>query len=112
MHEWEGGLRTGDLTACRNVFSALVDIAEPATVVMLGCQLDELAIRTEARLREAFLRHARERNYDALMDVGEEICRQLPDRPIADEFNRIKPHVLGRIGQVTPEDATPFRIVR
>ena len=112
MHEWEDGLRTGDLAACRNVFSALVDIADPATVVVFGSQLEQLAGHTEAQLREAFLRHARERDYSALMDVGEEICRQLPDRPIAVEFNRIKPHVQRRLAAAREGGAASFRVVR
>lgn len=108
LREWKLGLRNGDLAACRAVFSTLVSVADPVIVARLRLQLAELADRTEKSLREAFARRVREADYAGLLAVGERICNLLPDRPIAEEFKRVKPHLLRRVAQKN-EGPTPSR---
>ena len=46
---------------------------------------------TERRLRQEFSQRAHRRDYAGLLDVGRRICKLLPDRPIAAEYERLKP---------------------
>lgn len=110
LREWKMGLRTGDVAACRRVFSAFVDTADLTIVAQLGAQLEALADRTERSLREAFAECARRRDYTGLLEIGDRICELLPDRPVAEEFKRIKPHLLGR--EQTPDGTPILRVVR
>jgi len=113
LREWKLALRNGDLAACRAVFSALVDTADVATVITMELQLVQLADRTERSLREAFRRYFRERNYAGMLTIGEQICRLLPDRPVAEDFKRIKPYLLHRPEYASDSATTPtLRVIR
>ncbi len=113
LREWKLGLRNGDLAACRAVFSTLVDTADMATVISMELQLVQLADRTERSLREAFRRYFRERNYTGMLTIGEQICSLLPDRPVAEDFKRIKPYLLHRLEHASDSATTPtLRVIR
>ncbi|UCC28863.1 MAG: hypothetical protein JSU86_11750 [Phycisphaerales bacterium] len=107
LREWEAALRNGDLAACRAVFSALVDMADMATVITMRQQLVELADRAERSLRETFRRYFHERNYTGMLTIGEQICRLLPDRPVAGDFKRIRPYLLRRREHASDGATTP-----
>jgi len=113
LREWRLGLSNGDLGACRAVYAALVEMADPADLTPLKEQIDQLADRTEAMLREAFSKCAADRDYAGMLSVGEKICRLLPNRPVAGEFKRLKSHLLRRCEQ-PPEsaEAPTLRVVR
>jgi hypothetical protein len=113
LREWKLGLRNADLAACRAVFSALVDTADPTVVAGINAQLSELADRTERSLRAAFVERYRERDLDGMLVIGEQICELLPDRPVAEEFKRIRPLLVGRCPEA-PESAAPppLRVIR
>jgi len=97
LREWKAGMREGDLPACRAVYSALVDTVDPPMLASLEEQLELLADRTEASLRLRFAECVRDRDLAGIAEVGEEITRVLPDRPIADEVRRIQPLLLRRL---------------
>ena len=111
LRRWKIGLRTGDLAACRAVFSALIDTAAPSTVASLKEQLEALADRTEKSLREAFARCFQQKDFVGMLAVGDEICRLLPDRPVAADFLRIKPHLLRRQTELRSRASSALRIV-
>jgi hypothetical protein len=96
LRQWETSLREGDLATCRRVYATLVETADTATVGSMGRSLQLLADRIERSLRDSFSKCARERDYDGLLAIGEQICKLLPDRPVAEEFKRLKPHLLHR----------------
>ncbi len=90
IRQWRVGMRNGDVASCREVFAALVDVADPETVSSYRTQLEELSARTERGLRQTFREHFLRRDYPAMLEVGEQICRLFPDRPAAEQFHRIK----------------------
>ena len=49
---------------------------------------------TEMMLRQEFSQRARCRDYAGLLDVGRRICKLLPDRPIATEYERLEPALI------------------
>ena len=113
LRDWNVGLRNGDVAACRAVYAALVDVADPNTVAALSAQLDELTDRTEASLRVAFAERYRERDFEGMLAVGARLCGLLPDRPVAEEFNRIKPFLLYQSAQLAAKAPPhPLRVVR
>ena len=113
LREWQAGLWNDDLLACRTVYAALVDVVDPAELVPLEVQLTRLADRREQALREAFSQCATRRDYAGMLEVGEQICRLLPDRPVAADFRRIRPHLEDRSVQETTSAESPtLRVVR
>lgn len=111
--QWELSLRRGDLAACREIFAAFVDTAESEIVVSMRRQLELLADRKETSLRERFSRCVREQDYAGLLLLGEQICVLLPDRPVAQEFKRLKPHLLRRYEQhAESQSAAQLRVVQ
>ncbi len=111
--QWKLSLRTGDLAKCREIFAAFVDTADSTTVASMRRQLELLADRTEASLRKRFSQSLREQDYAGLLLVGEQICALLPERPVADEFKRLKPLLLRRYEQhAASQDTARLRVVR
>lgn len=97
MRQWKHGLRSGDLAACRRTYAALVDLSDAQAATNLKRHLDELANRVEKALRVEFVAAAQQRDYPALLALGQRIVDLLPDRPIAAEFLRLKPHLENRL---------------
>jgi len=93
MRRWKRAYREGDLQACREVFSAFEPIADADLVRSMHEQLEEVVQRTERRLRLQFQQLVHEQQFDQALRVGGEIMRLLPNRPIAREFSRIRPHL-------------------
>lgn len=110
LSQWKMGMRDGDLFACRNVYSALVDTVDSGTLSSLKEQLELLADRTEASLRKRFAACLRDRDVDGMTRVGEEIVHTLPDRPIAEEFRRIRPLLLGSLRLREDDPAERFAL--
>lgn len=88
---WKQAVRAGDLIACRSVYSILVDTVDPRLVARLEIQMQALADRTEHQLRAQFAQRVRQRDVEGVLRVGDQMCELLPDRPIAEEFRRLKP---------------------
>ena len=71
----------------------------------------------ERRLRREFSQRARRRDYAGLLEVGRRICAMLPGRPIAAEFERLRPMLvrkaesIGRGGDGHNTRSTPGAIV-
>jgi hypothetical protein len=99
MPRWKAAYHEGDLAACRQVFAAFEPIADADIVRLMREQLDEVVQRTERRLRMQFQQLVRQQRFEESLRVGIEIARLFPDRPIALEFARIKPHVEKRAAQ-------------
>ena len=110
MRSWKVALRNSDLGACRSVYAALVDTAEPQVVVRLSEELETLARKNEHELRERFASRVREQDYDGALAVGREINRLLPDRLIAEEYAKLEPHLLRHRARVERESAPPLRL--
>ncbi len=111
LRQWKLGLRTGNLPACRAALSALDTTLEPESRAALKAQLEGLGDRVERGLRSDFARHARAGDFDALLEVGDRIRRLLPERPVAEEFNRLRPHLLRRMGRDYEPLVPPLRVV-
>lgn len=93
---WKQAVRAGDLITCRSVYSILVDTVDPRFVARLQVQMQALADRTERRLRAQFAQRVRQRDVEGVLRVGDQMCELLPDRPIAEEFRRLKPRLMDR----------------
>ena len=78
----------------------------------MKAELERLADRVEASLRRSFAEHARRGNHLALLKVGEQIRALLPDRPVAADFERIKPALQKALARKRPDPAPALRIVR
>ena len=57
-------------------------------------QMYDALDETERRLRQEFSHRACRRDYAGLLDVGRRICKLLPDRPIAAEYERLEPALI------------------
>lgn len=93
---WKQAVRAGDLITCRSLYSILVDTVDPRLVARLQVQMQALADRTERRLRAQFAQRVRQRDVEGVLRVGDQMCELLPDRPIAEEFRRLKPRLMDR----------------
>jgi hypothetical protein len=91
LRQWKVAIRDADLLACRAVYSALVDTAGPEQIAPLRDQLDAVCTHVAKELRHRFTGCIRERDFAGALAVGEQIGRNLPDHPIAREFDRIRP---------------------
>ena len=96
---WKQAVRAGDLITGRSVYSILVDTVDPRLVARLEVQMQALADRTEQRLRAQFVERVRQRDVEGVLQVGNQMCELLPDRPIAEEFRRLKPLLLFNLGR-------------
>jgi hypothetical protein len=103
MRQWRIGMRNADLASCREVLAALLDTADEATVASLRSELDQLADRIERGLRLSFREHLARRDYVGMLEVGERICRDFPNQPVANEFRRIKGALLRRCLATLPD---------
>jgi len=56
-----------------------------------------LADRTEQRLRMQFAQRVHQGDVEGVLRIGNQMCELLPDRPIADEFRRLKPLLLCKL---------------
>lgn len=93
LRTWKIGLRNRDLESCRMVFAALVDTVDGAVLEPLQTKLQELADHTERKLRASFAASRDRGDVRGMIQVGQQICRLLPDRPIAEEFRSAEPHL-------------------
>jgi len=91
LRQWKISLREDDLAGCRRVLSALIDTAGPDAVEPLRVQVAELADRVERELRKEFAAQVRSREYSSAISVGERMCSLLHDRPVTEEFARLRP---------------------
>lgn len=101
MRRWKSAYREGDVLACREVFSVFEPIADADLVRSMREQLDEVVQRTERRLRLQFQQLVHEQRFEEALRVGDEMERVLPERPIAQEFSRIRPHIEKRARTVS-----------
>ena len=93
LRTWKIGLRNRDIESCRTVYAALVDTVDGAVLAPLKTKLQELADHTEHKLRESFAASRDRGDVRGMIQVGQQICRLLPDRPIAEEFRSAEPHL-------------------
>lgn len=90
LRQWKVALREGDLAGCRGVLSALIDTAGPEAVEPLRVQIADLTERVERMLRDEFAARVRDRDYATAIAIGERMCSLLPDRPVVEEFARLR----------------------
>lgn len=93
---WRKAVHEGDLPACREILAALMDTADRETVAALSDVLSALADRKERELRASFSSCLARHDYAAALAVGDEILSLLPDRPVAADFERVRPLLLQR----------------
>jgi len=72
----------------------MVDVTDPVELESLCAQMEQLADRIESRLRLRFSQGMQDHDYEDMLETGEQICEQLPDRSIAQKFKQIKPVLL------------------
>ncbi len=106
LRQWKVSLREEDLAGCRQVLSAMIDTAGPDAVEPLRVQIAELTGRVERKLREEFAALVRNRDYSSAISVGERMCSLLHDRPVTEEFARIRP-LLERCAARPPRRVAP-----
>lgn len=97
LRRWKVAVREADLASARQVYSALVDMADEETVERLRGELESLSRRTEIRLRSEFSQCVRARNFAGALEVGEHIVTLLPEHRIAFDFERIRAQLAARM---------------
>jgi transposase-like protein len=102
LRQWRLARRQGNLSACRQVYAAVVDTAEPAVASEFKRQLDEVTETARRAMRASFAAHVREAEYKEALEIGQEITTLFASEPIAAEFKQIKPHLL-RKAAIHPE---------
>lgn len=110
LRTWKVAIRDGDISMCRSIYSAMLDLADPVQLQQLRFPLEKLADRIENDLRKQFAECMRQEDYAAMFDIGEKICSQLSDRPVAREFERIKPYLLRRLNQSSGYDDSSLKV--
>lgn len=93
---FKAALREGDLTTCRSIYSAMVDVTDPVELESLCAQMEQLADNIESRLRLRFSQGLQDHDFDDMLETGKQICELLPHRAIAQKYNQIKPLILRR----------------
>ncbi len=91
LQQWKSAMADEDLVLCRQVFSAIVDLADHEAVSPLRRQIQELEDRVERRLRDRFGTEIRRRDFAAALQTGEQITALLGDHPVAADFERLRP---------------------
>ncbi len=111
LRVWKVAMREGDLAACREVWSTLVDTADLDFVAQMNSQLEELSMKTERSLRATFVQSVRRGDYNGALAIGEQITRLFPDQTIAREFQEIEPHLRRRAQEAWAVAAPPPAVV-
>jgi len=83
-------------------------LVEEARVEAIASLSEELAERVERSLREAFSSCVRKGDYAGGLAIGERIGKLLADRPVAAEFRRIRPYLLGRLNREATRSGPPL----
>lgn len=94
---WRRAMDRRDLVEGRFVLAALIGVNGSDHVAPLRAELEALADRVEGELREAFGSRVRARDFQAALAVGERLRCLLPDRPVAQQFERIRPLLIERM---------------
>ena len=107
---WKSAVRDGDLLTCRSVFSTMVDVTGPDQLEQLHRSMEKLADQKENEWRRRFSESLRRQDYAEMLEIGERICSLLPDRPVSQEFVRIKPYLLRRMGRLADSDVPTLKV--
>ncbi len=91
LQQWKAALADEDLVQCKRVLSAIVDLADHDAVAPLRSQIRELEDRVEQKLRERFTHQVHCGDFVAALETGERICSLLGERPVAADFERLRP---------------------
>jgi hypothetical protein len=91
LQQWKAALADDDLSLCRQIFSALLDLADRDALKPLELQICELEDRLERRLRDRFTSQVHHRDFVAALETGEQMHSLLSDRPVAADFERLRP---------------------
>ena len=94
---WSAAMRNGNLLACRSVYAALVDSAEPQAVADMAGALEALALRHESRLRRTFAEHVQAKQFEEALAIGTEIRSLFGNHHLGDEFERLRPILERRV---------------
>lgn len=105
MRQWKLAQRAGDLSTCRQVFSAFIEVADDVRITPLRRELSLLSDRVERELRTKFSDCMGRRDFPGMLDVGEQIIALLPDRSVADDYRKIEPHIVRRVAEQDGERA-------
>lgn len=110
LRTWKVAIRDGDLSMCRSIYSTMLDLVDPIQLEQLRFPMEKLADHIENELRQQFAERMRKEDYRAMFDIGEQICSQLSDRPVAREFERIRPYLLRRLNQSSDYDGSTLKV--
>lgn len=108
LEQWKSALAEGDLPLCKRIFASLLDVADRDALKPLEVQICELEDRLERRLRERFTTHVHRREFVAALETGEEMRSLLSDRPVAADFERLRPILARRADEALTVPATTF----
>lgn len=95
---WENACARADLVSCRQMLSTLPSGTDPMVIARLKDQLRQVTSAAQRSLRAQFARCVREQHFADALAIGERICEQLPGSLMAADFERLRPHLLSRLG--------------
>lgn len=106
LQQWKLALAEDDLPLCKRIFSALVDLADRDALMPLQTQIEDLEDRLERRLRDRFTHQVHSRNFIAALETGDQLRSLLGDRPVAADFDRLRPILARRANEALTMSAT------
>lgn len=104
LRSWKVALRERDLPVCRRILAALEDTADPSVLEPLRGPFQDLVNSTERDLRNGFTHCRLAGDVVGMLRIGRTICALLPERPVAEEFRRIEPHLARRASALGEAD--------
>lgn len=95
---WKNACARADLVSCRQMLSTMPNGTDPTVVAQLKDQLLQVTAAAQRSLRAQFARCVREQRFADALAIGERIGEQLPGSLMAADFQRLRPHLLSRLG--------------
>ncbi len=111
QREWQVAVRTGDLKICRRILGTLVDTVERAAVEPMEAVLEHMTKTREHEFRTSFTKYIKAGDFARALEVGDEMVDLLSGQPIADEFLRIRSHVIRRSKERETQKSSAFTVV-
>lgn len=108
QRDWHAALASQDLLECRRIFSAMLELSDPEVVEPMQAQIQDLENRVEERLRAQFAQKVKDRDFSGALVVGKDICRLLGHRPVAADFERLRPILTRRADEALALAATNY----
>jgi len=111
LQAWKRACAEDDLATCRRLYSQLAQANGAVRGEELAGEMTSVAERVERALRTDFSAHVRNRDFSSALAVGQKITELFEQRPVASEFNRIRPLLIQQLRRKEPFAADPAPVL-